>query len=190
LGLAALLIGANLLVINQYIADFERNGSHGSFTDATNPLAESLAPMSGDNIHFIDWGIYETVDFLLQDSVHTYPSYPLLVQATPDPAQRREIDAMIVDPDAVFVDHVAALEEFRGVAERLETIARADGYEKDPIRMVADRNERPVFQVFRFRHAPAASPNAITSGACASAGPKLETRGIGAITCTQLSASR
>ncbi len=30
----ALLVGSNLLVINRYIAQFERNGTVGSFTDA------------------------------------------------------------------------------------------------------------------------------------------------------------
>ena len=161
LGLASLLIGANLLAINQYIADFERNGSNGSFTDATNPLAESLAPMSDKNIHFIDWGIYETVDFLLQGNLHTYPSYPLFVQAAPDPAQLREIDAMIVDPDAVFVDHDPALEEFREVGAHLEAIASSEGYETIPIRIVTDRNGRAKFRVFRLQQTPVSRPNAI-----------------------------
>ncbi len=87
-GLASLLIGSNLLVVNQYITQFEQNGSSGSFTDATNPLAESLAPTSGENIHFIDWGIREPVDYLLRGRSNLSESFPLLIQATPDPEQR------------------------------------------------------------------------------------------------------
>lgn len=156
--LATLLIGANLLVVSQYIAQFERNGSNGSFTDAINPLAESLAPRSGENIYFIDWGIREPVDYLLRGRSNLSESFPLLIQATPDPGQRRKVDAMILDPKALFVDHLAALEVFSGVGAHLEAIARSDGYEKIPIQTVADRNGRAVFQVFRFQPAPASSP--------------------------------
>ena len=163
-GLVGLLIGANLLVVNQYIARFERNGSNGSFTDAINPLAELLAPMSGQNIHFIDWGICEPVDFLLRGRSNLRESFPLLLQATPDPGQRREIDAMIQDPNALFVDHIPALEEFRGTGAHLEAAARSDGYEKIPIRTVADRNGRAIFQVFRFQQMPAGPPHATASG--------------------------
>jgi len=56
----ALLAGANLLVINQYIAEFEQNGSNGSFTDATNPLADSLARTPTENIYVIELGNIST----------------------------------------------------------------------------------------------------------------------------------
>jgi hypothetical protein len=157
-GAIALLAGMNLLVVNQYIAQFERNGSYGAFTDATNPLADSLARTPGDNIYVIDWGIYETVDFLLQGKSHLHESYPLLIQAQPDAEQRRQIDAMLVDPTALFVDHIPAFEEFRGTGARLEEIARSEGYEKIPTRTVADRNGREIFQVFRFQRTSAGPP--------------------------------
>jgi 4-amino-4-deoxy-L-arabinose transferase-like glycosyltransferase len=163
-GLVTLLVSSNLLVVSQYIAQFERNGSNGSFTDATNPLADSLAPTSGENIHFIDWGIYEPVDFLLQGKSHLHESYSLLIQGTPDPGQRREIDAMILDPNALFVDHIPALEQFREVGVHLEAIARSERYEKIPIRTVADRNGRVIFQVFRFQQMSAGLPSPTTFG--------------------------
>jgi hypothetical protein len=188
-GMVALLVGGNLLVVNQYIAQFERNGTVGSFTDAVSPLAESLAGPTGD-IYIIDWGIYESVDFLLQGKSHLRGSWPLLVQATPDPGQRREIDTMLADPHALFVSHVPSREAFHGVTEHLETIARAEGYEKEPIRIVADRNGRPVFQVFRFQHSSTVPPNTTTFDSCAPADPRLETQRIGEIICTQLSARR
>jgi hypothetical protein len=188
-GIVALLAGANLLVVNQYIVQFERNGTVGSFTDAMSPLAESLAG-STNTIHIVDWGIFEPVNFLQQGKLHLHQSYPFLIQATLDAGQRREIDAMLTDSHGLFVGHVPSREVFHGVTERLETIAREEEYEKEPIRIVADRNGRAVFQIFRFRHTPTAPPNTVTSGACASAGPKLEARETGAIICTQLSASR
>jgi hypothetical protein len=187
-GMVALLVGANLLVVNQYITQFERNGTVGSFTDAVSPLAKLLADPTGDTIYSIDWGIYGSVDFLLRGKSHLRESYSLLVQDTPDPGQRREIDAMLSDPQALFVSHVPSREAFHGVDEHLETIAREEGYEKIPIRIVADRNGRPVFQVFRFEHPSTVSPNATTFGSCTPAGPKHETQAMGI--CTQLSALR
>ena len=163
-GLAALLIGANLLVVNEYVAQFERNGSYGSFTGATGPLAESLAQSSGENIHFIDWGIYDPVDFLLRGRPNLSQAYPLLIQATPDPGQQRSIEAMLADPNALFVDHLPALEIFPGVGAHLEAIASSEGYEEIPIRTVADRNGRAIFQVFRFQPKLAGPPNAMTDG--------------------------
>ena len=115
--------------------------------------------MSGENIHFIDWGICEPVDFLLRGRPNLSESFPLLTEAIPDPAQHRKIDAMILDPNALFVDHIPALEVFRGVDAHLEAIAHSEGYKTIPVRTVADRNGRAIFQVFRFQHATS-PPNA------------------------------
>jgi len=60
---------------------------------------------------------------------------------------------MLLDPHALFVDHIPALEVFRGVGANLEAIARSKGYQEIPIQTVADRNGRPIFQVFRFQAA-------------------------------------
>ena len=162
IGIVALLVSSNLLVITRYIAQFERNGTVGSFTDAVGPLAESLKGSTSDTIYVIDWGIYETLDFLLQGDSRVRESYPYLIRATPDPGERREIDVMLADPHALFVGHVPSREAFHGVAEHLATIARGEGYEQGPIRIVVDRNGRPVFQVFRFQHKPAGPTNATT----------------------------
>ncbi|HTM14004.1 MAG TPA: hypothetical protein VL127_13870, partial [Bryobacteraceae bacterium] len=151
IGIIALLVSSNLLVINRYIAQLERNGTVGSFTDAVRPLAESLAYHSGDTIYIIDWGIFEPVDFLLQGKSHLRESYAYLIQAMPDPRQRREIDAMLADPHALFVSHIPSREAFHGVGEHLETLARAAGYTEVPIRTVADRNGRTIFKVFRLQ---------------------------------------
>jgi hypothetical protein len=163
-GLVALLVGANLLVVNQYLVQFERYGSDGRFTDAVKPLADSLAGSTGNTVYVIDWGIFEPVHFLQQGKSNLRQSWGYLIQATPDPGQRSEIDAMLADPHALFVNHVPSREAFQGVGEHLETIAREEGYERIPIRTVADRNGRAVFQVFRFQPAPAGPLRATTSG--------------------------
>jgi 4-amino-4-deoxy-L-arabinose transferase-like glycosyltransferase len=150
-GLVSLLVASNLLVINQYIVQFERNGSEGYFTDAVNPLVASLSASPGDTVYFIDLGIWEPADFLQRRKMDLRESYAALIPALPDAQQHREIDAMISDPHALFVDHVPSREIFRGVDQHLETIARSEGYEKIPLGTVADRNGRPVFEMFRLR---------------------------------------
>jgi 4-amino-4-deoxy-L-arabinose transferase-like glycosyltransferase len=165
-GLGSLVVAANLLVINQYIVQFERNGSGGLFTDAVNPLAASLSGVKSETVYFIDWGIWEAADFLGQGNMDLRESYAPLIQAMPDAGQRREIDTMIADRHALFVDHIPLREEFRGVEEHLEAIAGPEGYEKVPVQVVNDRNGRPVFQVFRLRLGPhASSLKTVTAGA-------------------------
>jgi hypothetical protein len=158
-GMLGLLVGSNLLVINRYIAQFEQNGTVGSFTDAVSPLAKSLADSTGDTVYIIDWGIYESIDFLQPGKSHLHESYSPLIQASPDPGQRLEIDAMLADPHALFVGHVSTREAFHGVNEHLQTIARDEGYEERPVRIVVDRNGRAVFKVFRFQHTPVGPTN-------------------------------
>jgi hypothetical protein len=51
----------------------------------------------------------------------------------------------------LFVDHVPSREVFRGVDQHLETVAHAEGYEKVPAGAIADRNGRPLFEMFRLR---------------------------------------
>ena len=150
-GFLSLLVAANLLVINQYVIKFERNGPGGNFTDAVNPLAASLSGSVNDTIYFIDWGMWEPAYFFQQRPMDFRESYGPLIPASPDVQQRREIDAMIADPHALFVDHVPELESFPGVGQRLEAIARSEGYEKIPVSAVADRNGRPIFQTFRLQ---------------------------------------
>ena len=53
-------------------------------------------------------------------------------------------------PHAVLVSHVPSRELFKGIDERLETFAQAEGDEKELIRIVVDRNGSSVLK-FRFQ---------------------------------------
>src|SRR5580658_8179351 len=59
-----LLAGMNLLVVNQYILQFERNGAEGPFTDAIYPLSASLSDIPGQTVYVLDWGIQFPLDVL------------------------------------------------------------------------------------------------------------------------------
>src|SRR5579872_16273 len=50
------MVGMNLLVLNQYLAQFERFGAARDFTDALFPLRQAMP--EGTNVYVVDWGMY------------------------------------------------------------------------------------------------------------------------------------
>jgi hypothetical protein len=151
LAAAAVLLVSNLLVTNQYVVQFERNGANASFTDALNPLSAALSDSAHDTIYVIDWGMFDNVSYLHKGRLDLRPSQGPLLSAAPNADQQKEIADMLRNPRALFVGHAAAREEFSGVAEHLRTAAAAAGYEQGPVRTIADSNGRPVFELFRFQ---------------------------------------
>jgi 4-amino-4-deoxy-L-arabinose transferase-like glycosyltransferase len=149
----AVLAASNLLVINQYFFQFERYGAYGRFSDAIYPLSDSLSGPAGQTIYVIDWGIFDSLQFLHWGKLDLRVSSEPFMTDTPSAAQRREIATMLADPHGLFVTHIRPLEMFQGVVERLEAAAGATGYEPEFIRIIKDSNGRPVFELIRFRHA-------------------------------------
>jgi hypothetical protein len=144
---AVIPIAANLLVINQYLSQFERNGAAGGFTDAQEYLLRVVPEFAQNRIYVIDWGIANGLDFLSSGKLKLEPAD---IPDNPDPSQRKDIDAMIADPGAVFLDHVPGLEFFPREAERLVQIAGGSGRHKTILRVISDSNRRAVFEVFRL----------------------------------------
>ena len=141
------MVAMNLLVDNQYITQFARNGPTGPFTDAIFPLSSSLP---NDPIYVIDWGIYDSVNLLHRGRLNLQYTGGLLLPDSADEAERHEIANMLAEPASVFVTHVPEQEVFAKVGAHLEQEAQALGYRKELLRTVADSNGRPVFEVFRF----------------------------------------
>jgi hypothetical protein len=144
------LVIMNLLVVNQYVVQFEHNGAAGNFTDALIPLAHVL-PEDGRTVWVLDWGIGNSIQLAHQGRLKLrYGSGPLEMDA-PNPAQRAQILYMLQDdPGAVFVGHAPGWEVTAGVPERLDRFATASGYRKELLNTVWDSNGRPVFEVFRY----------------------------------------
>lgn len=152
---AAALVLSNLLVVNQYLVQFERNGAAGAFTDALNPLSMALTDAGSnpahDAVYAIDWGIFDNLMYLHRARLELHPSAGPFVSATPSADDQKEIMAMLRDPHALFVDHVPAQEAFAGVGEHLKTFATAAGYEQGPVQAILDSNGRPVFELYRYQ---------------------------------------
>jgi 4-amino-4-deoxy-L-arabinose transferase-like glycosyltransferase len=148
LSAGVVLVGMNLLVLNQYLAQFERFGPARDFTDALFPLQQALP--EGSNVYIVDWGMYNTLLWSHSKGavLHT-GNEPFMEDKMSEP-QLRQALTMLGDRNAVFVGHIAEREMFQGVEARLDQFAMARGLRKQVMQTIDDSNGRPVFQLFRF----------------------------------------
>jgi branched-subunit amino acid transport protein AzlD len=143
----AILIGSglvimNLLVVNQYLVDFERNGAAGNFTDALFPLSKALP--DGPPVYVLDWGIGNSVQLSHRGRLN--------LRYGAEPLNQDQLNYMLRDPGAIFVDHVPERQIYREVPEHLHQFATGEGYRREVLQTIADSNGRPVFQVFQYTH--------------------------------------
>jgi hypothetical protein len=155
-GLAVAALGVmNILVVSQYVLDFERDGTSSMFSDAVFPLSAALADSdrainSERPIYVMDWGMANTLALFHRGRLLIRPADGPFQTDTPNGIQRDIIHAMLSDPKAVFLDHVAEQHVFPGVRGRLDRAALAAGYREVPLGTISDSNGRPVFEMFRF----------------------------------------
>jgi hypothetical protein len=153
--LAAILVLANALVIDQYIFQLDRYGAHGNFTDAIYSLAEDLrasaAGNANEHVYVTDWGVTQTLTFLDRGKLPLFPGEGPFLTATPDPQQLYFISKMFTDPQGLFAGHVREREVFTGAGERLIAAAASLGFHKELVRTISDSNGRAVFEIFRIR---------------------------------------
>ena len=143
------MVFLNLLVVNQYLFQFEHNGAAGNFTDALFPLAQALP--EDRSINVLDWGILATMELAHQGHLQARFAGDPVRTGSPNPAEQAQLRRMLAEPDALYVDHVAAREAFPGVGANLERFAMAAGYRKQLVRTVADSHGRPVFEIFVYQ---------------------------------------
>jgi hypothetical protein len=144
------MIVMNLLVVNQYLAQFERDGAGDVFTDALAPLSTSLDAFSDRSLYIIDWGLYDNLNLLHQGRLDLRTETGPLGADSPSPEQLDEIRQMLRDPRALILDHVPEHQVFPDVGARLERTARSLGYRKETVRTITDSNGRPMFEILRF----------------------------------------
>ena len=148
--LAAALVVSNLLLVDRYFVQFDRNGAAGTFSDAISSLSRALPQAPDDSVYIADWGMFETLEFLHQGRLALHYPQDLLAAGNPGPRELRDIAAMAADPHGLFVTHVAALENYKGFRARLEAVAASAGYEKRVLQTISDSRGRPVFELWRF----------------------------------------
>lgn len=143
-GTTALICIAGLLVTNTYAVDLIRNGTAVRWTDAFPGLVEQLERRSAHQVYVLDWGILETINLMSEGSVQvTDGTGPLNAGGT-------ELDTMLNDRGALYVTHTETFEQWPGLRGKLLERAAALGRRPRPVASLADRNARPVFEVFTF----------------------------------------
>jgi Dolichyl-phosphate-mannose-protein mannosyltransferase len=149
----AAMIAMNLLVLSQFVSQYERNGPDEEFTDAIFPLSAALTEHPGQIIYCVDWNMVNALELLhggrLDVNLDNHPFVP----DSPSAADVREIQARVSKPSALFVAHVTPEISLR---EHLVRAAASLGYEPVTLNTIADSNGRPIFTIFRFR--PVARP--------------------------------
>ena len=154
--LAACLSG--LLVMNQYRAQFIRNGAARSWTDAIFPLSALLKRLPARQVVIVDWGIVDNLRLLHQGRLPLTWGAPPLLSPSSGEAEKQRVRVLISSPDSLFIGHTAQYEQFNGVHQRLLEWATQAGFRKELLYVVRDRNGRAVYEVFRFlpvSHTPA-----------------------------------
>jgi hypothetical protein len=144
------MVGMNLLVVNQYVAQFERNGAGDVFTDALYPLSSGLDAYNDRTLYLIDWGLYDNLNLLHRGRLDLRIATGPLSTDSPGPEQLGEIGRMLQNPRALMLGHVREHEVFQDPGGRLERAARSLGYRKEVVRTIPDSNGRPMFEIVRF----------------------------------------
>ena len=148
----AVMTLANVLVVDQYVIDFERDGASNTFTDALFPLSQAFSDEADPQpIYVMDWGMANTLALWHRGRLLIRPADGPFQTDTPNGTEREIIHAMLSDPHATFVDHVPERHVFPDVRARLDRAAAAAGYRSEPLRTIYDSNGRPVFEIFRFQ---------------------------------------
>jgi hypothetical protein len=140
--LVILFAGENLLTTNEYLAKLVVNGGSGGWTDAVRPLADSLDRKSAEWFGLVDWGYLNAIRMFRGGDMPVF-----IVDTNAGP---KEFLRQIGNPDFQFVQHTDDKQMFPAVNDRLRKAALAAGYAERMERTIADRNGRPVFELFRF----------------------------------------
>lgn len=149
IGVGGALVLMNLLVVNQYVLQFERDGAAQNFTDALFALNRALP--EDRPIYIIDWGMNVTAQLTHRGKLHIQSVQGALSSDTQDAGVQDQLRVMLSNSDAVWVDHVPDREVYRGVGANLERFASQAGYQREVLSTVRDSNGRTVFDIFRYR---------------------------------------
>lgn len=151
-----LVAGSNALVVNHYFAQAVRYGPGLNFSDAVFPMAKVVAASRARQIVLTDWGMTDSLRLLGGGTLPLQIATDPLRSPSPGDRERQLMRGWISDPRHVFVGHTEAAEFQPGSRARLRKMAGELGYTPDGLQVIKDECGRPVYEVFRFKPAPAA----------------------------------
>jgi hypothetical protein len=149
-GIAAALCVSSLLVYNQYLCQFIRNGTTNYWTDAILPLSTKLVSFEDRPLFVSDWGIDYALRMLFQGRLKQLWTANDVVSHELTAADRSMLARMFLLKGAYFITHTPAFEIQAGSRNRLFSTAQSLGYQPHRIATIDDSNRRHVFELVEF----------------------------------------
>ena len=150
---ALFLAGTNLLVTNQYLYQLVRYGPAGSWTDAIYPLSQVAAHLPAEHVVIDDWGILGPLQLLHGGKLPMVLAGDDFLAAGANDTKKNWDRGLL--EHGLWLGHTPPNEQFPGSTQKIVDRAAAVGYRKELLQIVANRNGRAVFEVFRFVRTPA-----------------------------------
>jgi hypothetical protein len=150
MGLAIVLIAMNLTVVNQYVFQFNQNGTSIAFTDAIFPLSAALKEQADQTIYLGDWGMVNSLNLPLQGRLDLKELGGQLNIDSPNPSDNEDIARAFRDPNGLLVTHTAGNEIFPNVGNHLAERLKEAKLRREVLRVIPDSNGRPIFEISRI----------------------------------------
>jgi hypothetical protein len=141
-----LICGSNLLVLNEHFAQLAERGTTIAWTDAIYPLSRYLSGAGAAHVYTTDWGIYDALRALNQGRLPLELGADWFLRNT----EKKLPAEALAAPGAIFVGHTENNEIQAGTAAGFEALAESAHLHKHFIKVIDDRNGRPIFEIFRF----------------------------------------
>jgi hypothetical protein len=145
-----LLAGANALVTNEYHAELVRNGASETWSKAIYPLSDLLRRVNPHKVFIDDWGMFDNLRLLNRGRLPLDTGIDSSARIRLEPGERGAVLTRIGEADSVFVGHPDGAELYTGINAKLLEVAKEAGYRQEMVARIPDRNERIIFEVFRF----------------------------------------
>lgn len=136
---------ASLGVIMHHYLLIDRYGSDPPWSEAIYSLANRVIAEHPEGVFVNDWGMQEQLLLISRGSLKFDSSF-----------DKKALDPLASRPRWIFASHVDAYQNFAGVNAKWKQVP---GFRRIPIATIHDRQNKPVYELFRFeRIAPAPAP--------------------------------
>ncbi len=146
----AIVCGSSFLVTNRHLAQLVQRGSGPLWTDAIYPLAEYMSTVHPQRVYVMDWGMFDGLRILDRGRLPLMVGSDQVAKESMDDNDRRMLGEILSARDAVFVGHTEGNEILNGVSAKMRGAAERAGYRKQVLKVIGDRNGRPMFEVYRW----------------------------------------
>lgn len=146
--IGTVLVAGNLLVLNQYLTQFIRNGSPSGWSDATSTLTREIGHYPGRRIIMTDWGLFTPIEIVHGDHILPQIADGLFL---PQGGTEAEYEYVFRDPSAIWVSHTPEAEVYTGIHARMLKRIREHGHQVRLIETIQDRNGRGIYELFQVQ---------------------------------------